>query len=140
MLERGGYTVQLVDHAAAALSVLGSKQPIDLVFSDVIMFGGINGIALAPEIGKCRPGLPVLLASGYAEAVNDAEAKGLTILRKPYRPRDLVDAIERTLNRTRCADPAQPATLGAFIKNLAARRQPGRDGSARIGCAPPSCP
>ena len=97
MLERGGFTVQLVDHAAAALSLLGSKQPIDLVFSDVIMPGGINGIALAQEIGKSRPGLPVLLASGYAEAASDAEAKGLVMLRKPYRPSDLIDAIERML-------------------------------------------
>jgi DNA-binding NtrC family response regulator len=97
MLERGGYTVQLVDHATAALSVLGSKQRIDLVFSDDTMPGGIDGIALAQEIGKSRPGLPVLLARGYAEAASDAEAKGLTILRKSYRPGDLADDIERML-------------------------------------------
>jgi DNA-binding NtrC family response regulator len=97
MLERGGYTVQLVDHAAAALSVLRSKEPIDLVFSDVILPVGIDGIALVQEIGKSRPGLPVLLASGYAEAANDAAAQGLIILRKPYRPGDLIDTIERML-------------------------------------------
>jgi DNA-binding NtrC family response regulator len=99
VLERGGYAVQLVDHAAAALAVLGGTQPINLVFSDVIMPGGINGIALAEEIGKVRPELPVLLASGYADAVKDAEAKELMILRKPYQPDDLVKAVETMLAR-----------------------------------------
>jgi PAS domain S-box-containing protein len=94
MLERGGYTVQLVDHAAAALSVLRSKQPIDLVFSDIIMPGGSNGVALAEEIGKLRPELPILLASGYTQAANDAKAKGFTILRKPYWPGELLNAVE----------------------------------------------
>jgi CheY-like chemotaxis protein len=99
VLEQCGYTVQLVDHAAAALAVLGSKRPIDLVFSDVIMPGGINGIALAQEIAKVRPELPVLLASGYAEAVKDAEAKELMILRKPYQPGELAKAVETMLAR-----------------------------------------
>lgn len=99
VLERSGYTVQLVDHAAAALAVLTGKRLIDLVFSDVIMPGGINGIALAQEIDKVRPELPVLLASGYAEAVKDAEASELMILRKPYQPGDLVKAVEAMLAR-----------------------------------------
>jgi CheY-like chemotaxis protein len=101
MLERGGYCVQLVDHAAAALAVLGGNQPFNLVFSDIIMPGGINGIALAQKIGKVRPELPVLLASGFAQAVKDAQTMGMMILRKPYRPDDLINVVETMLRARR---------------------------------------
>jgi CheY-like chemotaxis protein len=62
------------------------------------MPGGINGIALAEEIHKLRPELPVLLASAYAEAANDAEGKGFMILRKPYWTRELLNAVEEMLH------------------------------------------
>jgi CheY-like chemotaxis protein len=57
---------------------------VDLVFSDIMMPGGMNGVELAREIRSRRRGLPVLLTSGYAEAAKrDAEAEGVRILPKP---------------------------------------------------------
>ena len=63
-----------------------------------MMPGGMSGIDLAREIKKRRIGLPVLLTSGYAEAVRtEAEAEGVRILPKPYRLDELSAAL-RTLH------------------------------------------
>jgi len=65
------------------------------VFSDIMMPGGTNGIALAKQIRKRRPALPVLLTSGFSEAMRgEAEALGISILRKPYGLNELRAAIE----------------------------------------------
>ncbi|PZR43673.1 MAG: hybrid sensor histidine kinase/response regulator, partial [Stutzerimonas stutzeri] len=72
---------------------------VDVVFSDVMMPGGMNGVELAREIRVRALGVPVLLTSGYAEAAQQsAAAEGVHVLAKPYRLEDLAaslhDAIE----------------------------------------------
>lgn len=82
-----GYRVRAVSNAAEALAVLRSRDRIDLLFSDIVMPGGMNGVELAAAARALRPGLPVLLTSGYAEAVQRAAQTRFTeeLLVKPYR-------------------------------------------------------
>ena len=94
MLEQIGFEVVRAASAAAALGALANARSIDLVFSDIMMPGGMNGVELAREIRRRRLGLPVLLTSGYAEAARrEAEAEGVQILAKPYRLSELSAAL-----------------------------------------------
>ncbi len=102
MLRDLGYDVREADTALAALDSLGRGGPVDLVFSDVIMPGGMNGVELARELARRRPGLPVLLTSGYtAQRFPTAMAEDLQVLRKPYTLHDLSLAITEALHRAR---------------------------------------
>ena len=91
-----GYRVMHVDNASAALATLASGAPVDLVFSDVVMPGEIDGLALAQRVKEQYPRVAVLLTTGYTRAANAAEA-GVPILRKPYRLATLGRAIRHAL-------------------------------------------
>ncbi len=94
MLGHLGYQVTRAASAAAALGALANGRHVDLVFSDIMMPGAMNGVELAREIRARRRDLPVLLTSGYAEAARrDAEADGVRILPKPYRLEELAAAL-----------------------------------------------
>lgn len=96
MLAELGYEVTRAVSAAAALGALANGRNVDLVFSDVMMPGGMNGLELSREIHRRRPTLPVLLTSGYADVVReDAKREGIPLLPKPYQLSDLETAIER---------------------------------------------
>ena len=98
MLRGIGYDVVHTTNATAALGALANGRRIDLVFSDIMMPGGTNGIALARQIHTRRPTLPVLLTSGFSEAMRgEAEALGISILRKPYGLKELRAAVERQM-------------------------------------------
>ena len=98
MLQQLGYQVMRAASPPAALGALADGRKVDLVFSDVMMPGGMSGVELANEIRKRRPELPVLLTSGYAEAVTKrADADGVRMLPKPYRLEQLADAIAATM-------------------------------------------
>ena len=79
-----------------ALELLDT-QPVDLLFSDVVM-PGISGIELARQAHQLKPGLPVLLATGYSDEVvkNSPEFE---VVPKPYRPQQLGKAIAAVLSR-----------------------------------------
>ncbi len=94
MLDSIGYDVTHVATPAAALGALANGRNFDLVFSDVMMPGGMSGVELAHEIRRRKPGMPVMLATGYIEAARDAIAEGLEVLSKPYQ----IDVLERSLN------------------------------------------
>jgi CheY-like chemotaxis protein len=68
MLGQLGYEVTRVASAAAALGALANGRHVDVVLSDIMMPGGMNGVELAREVRRRRSGLPILLTSGYAEA------------------------------------------------------------------------
>jgi signal transduction histidine kinase/CheY-like chemotaxis protein len=90
MIKELGYDTTRVASAEAALGALADKRAIDIVFSDVMMPGRMNGVELAQEIRRRRPNLPVLLTSGYAEAANRAAAAHrIRIIAKPYRMDEL---------------------------------------------------
>jgi CheY-like chemotaxis protein len=97
-----GYQVIPARDAMEALERLRGEERVDILFSDIVMPGGMNGLQLAVEAERLRPGLRVLLTSGYA---GDALARDhrvptdLVVLAKPY-PRD--ELAER-LKLARCA-------------------------------------
>jgi CheY-like chemotaxis protein len=94
MLIELGYGVTRAASVAGALGALADGRSVDLIFSDIMMPGGMNGIDLAREVKKRRSDLPVLLTSGYAEAAaRDAENAGVQILPKPFHISELAAAI-----------------------------------------------
>jgi signal transduction histidine kinase/ActR/RegA family two-component response regulator len=97
MLRDLGYTALEATTARAALAVL-DRQPVDLVFTDVILPDGMSGVELANEVARARATLPVLLTSGYtAQRLNLAGDKDLQILNKPYDEARLSEAISKSL-------------------------------------------
>lgn len=77
VLTEFGYTVLRADNADAALTLLDGAGAIDLLFSDLIMPGGMNGVMLAREVKRRRPRMRVLLTTGYAESsIERVDARG----------------------------------------------------------------
>ena len=98
MLHQIGFEVTRAASAAGGLGALANDRRIDVVFSDIMMPGEMNGVDLAREIHHRRPDMPVLLTSGFAEANRHAaEAVGVQVLSKPYRLEDLASAIRETM-------------------------------------------
>ncbi|MFO1108315.1 MAG: ATP-binding protein [Bradyrhizobium sp.] len=93
LLEQLGYTVRRVADAEAALRAI-ELDGIDIVFSDIVMPGKMNGLALAQRLRQLRPALPILLATGYSDAAVNAGGE-FPILRKPYEIHQLSQAISR---------------------------------------------
>jgi signal transduction histidine kinase/ActR/RegA family two-component response regulator len=94
MIHELGYDTTRVASAEAALGALADRRTVDIVFSDVMMPGRMNGVELAQEIRRRRPNLPVVLTSGYAEAARrKAGAQRIKIIPKPYRIDELRDAL-----------------------------------------------
>jgi signal transduction histidine kinase/ActR/RegA family two-component response regulator len=94
MINQLGYDTTRVASAEAALGALADRRSVDIVFSDVMMPGRMNGVELAQEIRRRRPNLPVLLTSGYAEAARrKAGGQTIKIIPKPYRIDELRDAL-----------------------------------------------
>jgi signal transduction histidine kinase len=92
-----GYETRLVYRAQGALDLLQRGEKIDLVFSDIVMPDGMNGLELAAQVAREHPDLPVLLATGYSDALSDAEGQGFQIIGKPYRTGELCDRVSAML-------------------------------------------
>jgi len=95
LLEQLHYRVTAVDSARAALDLVARGEHVDLVFSDVMLPGEMDGLALARTLRRERPEMPVLLTSGYARVLT--EAHPFPILRKPYQMAALAEALRKTL-------------------------------------------
>jgi DNA-binding NtrC family response regulator len=91
LLEQLGYAVRWVPNAEAALREI-EKNGFDLVVSDIVMPGKLDGLALAKAIKDKHPVLPILLTTGYSEAAHGAGG-AFPILRKPYALHELSHAI-----------------------------------------------
>ena len=98
LVEQLGYQTLRAENAADALNRLQRGDKIDLVFSDVVMPGSMNGMALAQAISNSYPQIPVLLTSGYSDVVQTAESQ-FQILRKPFQLPALEKAIREALER-----------------------------------------
>ena len=94
MLQELGYEVTRVSGAAAALRQLDAIQDLEIVFSDMVMPGRMNGMDLAREVSRRRPDLPIILTTGFSEAAAQARAQGFRLLLKPYRIEALATALE----------------------------------------------
>jgi CheY-like chemotaxis protein len=92
MLSTLGFTITHVASAAAALGALANSRPVDVVLSDIMMPGGVNGVELAREIRRRHPGLPVLLTTGYVEAAADLRGE-FALLLKPFSLESLAAAL-----------------------------------------------
>jgi signal transduction histidine kinase len=99
-LEELGYRVLVATNAKDALQTVIQRDDIDLMLTDVVMPGGMNGRELAAEAIKVRPKLSVLFSSGYAEnaiAHQGILERGVPMLQKPYTRVDLARMVRRTL-------------------------------------------
>lgn len=97
-----GYEVIEAPNAGAALDVIRQDAEIDLLFTDVVMPGGMTGDALAREARKLRPALKTLFTSGFAHAAiqNGAEPSEIplgSMLSKPYRKHELAQRVRDAL-------------------------------------------
>ncbi|MGF6768734.1 PAS domain S-box-containing protein [Paraburkholderia sp. GAS199] len=104
MLGELGYSTRLVLNAADALAILGSGEAFDLLFTDLVMSGILNGVGLAREARRLRPDLRVLIATGYAEAVidvTDVNGARFKVIHKPYRQADLAREVRKVLDDNR---------------------------------------
>ncbi len=95
-----GYRVIEAENGRAALAILETAESIHLLFSDVIMPGGIDGFELAAEATKRKPGLKVLLTSGFPEGFGKTTQPmlGCRMLSKPYRSAQLAHALRELLD------------------------------------------
>ena len=92
LLESMGFSVTGAASAAEALEMIRSRAAFDLLFSDVMMPGGMNGRELAETVRKLKPDLPILLTSGYSDfaaAPGGDSSEGVEFLHKPYRIQEL---------------------------------------------------
>src|SRR5581483_9398596 len=95
-----GYEVTRAASAAAALGALSNGRAVDLVFSDIMMPGGMSGLDLVQEIRRRRRHVPILLTSGNAHAAaHRAAAEKVDVLAKPYRLQELAAAINTAMSK-----------------------------------------
>ena len=97
-----GYRALPAANGAAAVRVLSGPERIDLLFTDVMMPGGMLGPALAKRARELRPDIDVLFTTGYADNAVLAGTAGLTssdVIHKPYRNEDLATRIRHVLDR-----------------------------------------
>jgi signal transduction histidine kinase/ActR/RegA family two-component response regulator len=113
MLSQLGYDVTRAASAAAALGALADGRSVDVVFSDIMMPGGMNGVELALEIKRRRSDIPVLLTSGYAEAAaHEAEAADIQILAKPYHIDELAAALNAAKSKLQLEPDSKRSNSG----------------------------
>jgi len=92
-----GYRVLAASNAAEALDLVARNQTVDILFSDVVMPGAMNGVQLADEVRRLIPSIKVLLTSGYTADALSAQhglEEGTPLLAKPYRAGQLVQQLE----------------------------------------------
>jgi len=99
LIEQLGYTVQTVDNAQAALDLV-ERVPFQIVVSDIVMAGSMDGLALVQALRRRQAELPIVLVTGYSSSAAAAEAE-FTVLRKPFLLSELSRAIAKALGEAR---------------------------------------
>jgi PAS domain S-box-containing protein len=100
LLEELGFRALRAGTVAEALDVLAGGERVDAVFSDVMMPGGQTGLDLALRLRAERPGVAVVLTSGYSARLAEGGApEGVEVLGKPYRLDELAGALARAFSR-----------------------------------------
>jgi signal transduction histidine kinase/CheY-like chemotaxis protein len=97
LLERLGCTVTFAPNASAALKRLEAGERFALMISDIMMPGAMNGLDLARLVRRRWPDLPILLATGYSAAADEAVAEGFAIMSKPLSMRVLTQMFQSRL-------------------------------------------
>jgi two-component system NtrC family sensor kinase len=104
-----GYEVKHFARAQDAMAWLAQNPKIDLVFSDVLMPGGMNGLELGHAIRKLYPNIPVLLTTGLPSSARDAVEQGFVLLQKPFDLAALEEALGVLQTRHSQPKPEQRA-------------------------------
>ena len=102
VLSHAGYRVQTARSGDEAFKTWKRNRSFDLLITDIVMPGELQGTHLAKELRKVEPKLPIIFLSGYSNPGNDREESGVIEtyrLIKPVRNSDLIDAVERALIR-----------------------------------------
>jgi PAS domain S-box-containing protein len=100
VLSRMGYRIVEAKNGADALDLLKKRSDIDLLFTDIVMPSGVNGVELARDAKKMHPGLKVLFTSGYAREALPKERQAPSdtpMLHKPFRTKDLIWMVQQVL-------------------------------------------
>jgi two-component system, cell cycle sensor histidine kinase and response regulator CckA len=100
VLSDAGYDVMVATSASEALVMLRDSASFEVLFTDIILARGANGIELAQEAVKLRPGIKVLFSSGFSEAALRESGKAVVaghFIAKPYRRQDLISRINALL-------------------------------------------
>ena len=100
LLKDLGYRVIEAGNGPQAIELLRQHPDVDLLFTDVVMPGGMGGREVAQEAQRLRPGLPVLYTSGYTENAIVHHGRldpGVLLLAKPYRRADLARRVRQAL-------------------------------------------
>jgi CheY-like chemotaxis protein len=93
LLEELGYNVRWAPDAVSALAEL-EKDGIDIVCSDIVMSGKMDGVGLAKAIREKRPKLPILLMTGFSAAAKEISSQ-FPVLRKPYQLHELSRELQK---------------------------------------------
>src|SRR6185437_3443856 len=96
-----GYRIQEAENAVQALDFIAKGESLDLLFTDVVMPGGMDGVELARRAMAMRPGLPVLLASGFPDARSSGGGiplPNMPLLAKPYSSDEPARTVRRLLD------------------------------------------
>ena len=106
VLTASGARVTRAVDADDARRKIGAMPALDVVLSDIVMPGSMNGIQLAKVLRAERPELPVVLTSGYSEQTSEATALGLDVIPKPASPQTLASAIAARVRATAASQAA----------------------------------
>jgi PAS domain S-box-containing protein len=96
-----GYRIFEAANGPAAMEILGREGDVTLLFTDIVMPGGMNGRQLAERARELRPELRVLFCSGYSDEMLMEDGRlieGVALLSKPYSKRDLAESVRQTLD------------------------------------------
>lgn len=99
-----GYDVREAEHAAAAIALLETEPRVDLLFTDIVMPGEMNGVALARTVMRRWPRIKIVITSDFARTKIDGDsgiAASTILLSKPYRREDLAQALRDALDDRR---------------------------------------
>ncbi|MCC8942752.1 PAS domain S-box protein, partial [Bradyrhizobium sp. Arg68] len=103
LLEQLGYTVNWASNAEHALRAIEANG-VDVVFSDIVMPGKMDGLNLARTIRERKPELPILLTTGYSDSARDVKSD-FPVLRKPYHLQDLSRELSKLTGHHAGAEP-----------------------------------
>ena len=108
-LQALGYTTITATGPTEALAEIRSGKPVDLVFTDIIMPGSMDGWRLAELIRQIRPGMKILYTTGYSDASSKrmGSSAGVLLLEKPYRLSGLAQMIRKALDNPELAENAR---------------------------------
>jgi PAS domain S-box-containing protein len=123
-----GYRTATASDGRTALEYVESGQPFDLLFTDVVMPGGMTGRQLAVEVNRRQPGTKILYTSGYTENAivhHGRLDQGVMLLSKPYRKSELAGMVRLALGDAAVGVlEAQPILLADTSTGVPIRRQP----------------